>query len=264
MGVAGAAWATVIGQFLNAVYYVFCMFRFKTFRFRKEHFFPKLKISGRVASLGTSSFILQAALVIVMATMNNTLVKYGTQSVYGPDIPLAALGVTMKVSQLVTQVAVGIATGVQPIYGYNYGCGNYGRVKKTYKLALLSSTVFLTAALAIFQIFPETIIRLFGQESELYMQYAVKCFRIYLLGTFMVGANCVTGVFFQSIGKSVESAMLSLSRQIVLLVPSVIILGAFAGVEGLLWAGPISDIVAGLISLITMRVCWKKVFGEAA
>lgn len=260
MGVAGAAWATVIGQFLNAVYYVFCMYRFKTFRLKKAHFVPKPDISKTVAALGTSSFILQAALVIVMATMNNALVKYGAQSEYGPDIPLAALGVTMKVSQLVTQVAVGVATGIQPIYGYNYGCGNYERVKKTYKLALLISTVFLTAALAIFQIFPESIIHLFGQESELYMQYAVKCFRIYLLGTFMVGANCVTGVFFQSIGKSVQSALLSLSRQIVLLIPSMIILGAVAGVEGLLWAGPISDIVAGVLSLVFVRVYWKKIF----
>lgn len=263
MGVAGAAWATVIGQVLNAIYYVYCMFRFKTFRLKKAHFIPKWKISSKVAALGTSSFILQAALVLVMATMNNALVKYGALSKYGPDIPMAALGVTMKVSQLVTQVAVGIGTGIQPIYGYNYGCGNYDRVKKTYKLALLVSTVFLTAALAVFQLFPEAIINLFGQESELYMEYAVKCFRIYLLGTFMVGANCVTGVFFQSIGKSVQSALLSLSRQIILLVPGLIILGALTGVEGLLWAGPISDIVAGILSLIMAKVYWKKIFNEA-
>lgn len=263
MGVAGAAWATVIGQVLNAAYYVLCMFRFRTFRFKKEHFALKWEISSRVRILGTSSFILQAALVLVMATMNNALVKYGALSKYGPDIPMAALGVTMKVSQLVTQVAVGIATGIQPVYGYNYGCGKYDRVKRTYKLALAVSTVFLTAALAVFQLFPEAIIRLFGQESELYMQYAVKCFRIYLLGTFMVGANCVTGVFFQSIGKSMQSALLSLSRQIVLLVPGLIILGALTGVEGLLWAGPISDIAAGILSLIMAKVYWKKIFPEA-
>lgn len=262
MGVAGAAWATVIGQFLNAVYYVFCMVRFKTFRFKKEHFIPKRKISLRVAALGTSSFILQAALVIVMTTMNNALVKYGALSKYGPDIPMAALGVTMKVSQLVTQVAVGVATGIQPIYGYNYGCGNYGRVKKTYKLALIVSSVFLTASMAVFQLFPEAIINLFGQESELYMEYAVKCFRIFLLGTFMVGANCVTGVFFQSIGRSALSALLSLSRQILLLVPGLIILGALTGVEGLLWAGPISDIAAGILSLILAGVYWNKIFAE--
>lgn len=218
------------------------------------------KICGKIASLGTSSFILQFALVVVMGTMNNVLVKYGALSKYGSDIPMAALGVTMKVSQLVTNVAVGIATGVQPIYGYNYGSGNYDRVKKVYKWALISSTFVLMVALAIFQLFPEPIINLFGQESDLYMEYAVKCFRIYLLGTFMIGANAVTGVFFQAIGKSVHSALLSLSRQIVILVPGLIILGYIGGVEMLLWAGPISDIVAGIISLIVARVCWKKIF----
>ena len=259
-GVVGAAWATVIGQILNAVYYVICIFRLKSVQVKKEHFMPNLKISGRIASLGASSFILQAALVLVMATMNNVLVKYGALSKYGPDIPMAALGITMKVSQLVTNVAVGLASGIQPIYGYNYGCAQYDRVKRLYKWALLDTTLILLVALAIFQIFPEPIINLFGQESDLYMEYALKCFRIYLLGCFMIGANAVTGVFFQSIGKPVQSAVLSLSRQIVFLVPGLMILGAWIGVEGLLWAGPISDVVAGILSLITVRIYWKKIF----
>ena len=196
MGVAGAAWATIIGQFLNAVYYVVCMFHFKTIRFQRKDFIPKGDICGKLASLGTSSFILQAALVLVMATLNNALVKYGAMSKYGSDIPLAALGVTMKVSQLVTNVAVGLASGIQPIYGYNYGSGRYHRVRKVYQWALLTSTLILLAALAVFQIFPKPIINLFGQESELYMEYAVKCFRIYLLGCFMVGVNAVTSHHF--------------------------------------------------------------------
>lgn len=263
-GVAGAAWATIIGQFLNAVYYIICMFRFKTIRLKKEHLFLKGDLCKRIASMGTSSFILQVALVAVMTTMNNVLVKYGAESKYGSDIPMAALGVTMKVSQLVTNVAVGLASGIQPIYGYNYGSGRFLRVKKLYKWALLDSTLILLIALAVFQIFPEPIINLFGQESDLYMKYAVKCFRIYLLGCFMIGANAVTGVFFQSIGKSLQSALLSLSRQIVFLVPGLIILGHFTGVEGLLWAGPISDILAGVISLITVFVYWKSIFFENA
>lgn len=261
-GVAGAAWATIIGQILNAVYYVICMFRLKSVKLKKEYFIPKREISSKIVSLGASSFILQAALVLVMATMNNVLVKYGAMSKYGPDIPLAALGVTMKVSQLVTNIAVGLAAGIQPIYGYNYGSGQNDRVKKLYKWALLDTTMILFAALAIFQIFPEPIINLFGQESDLYMEYAVKCFRIYLLGCFMIGANAVTGIFFQSIGKPVQSAFLSLSRQIVFLVPGLIILGVLTGVEGLLWAGPFADITAGIISMITVRVCWKKIFRE--
>lgn len=259
-GVAGAAWATVIGQILNAIYYIVCVFRFKSVKLKKEYFIPKFGIYKKVVSLGISSFILQAALVLVMATMNNVLVKYGAMSKYGADIPMAALGVTMKVSQLLTCIAVGLASGIQPIYGYNYGSGKYDRVKKLYKWALFDSTVILVAALAVFQIFPEQIINIFGQESALYMEYAIKCFRIYLLGCFMIGANAVTGVFFQSIGRPIQSAVLSLSRQIVFLIPGLIILGYLTGVEGLLWAGPISDIVAGIISLITARIYWKQLF----
>ena len=108
----------------------------------------------------------------------------------------------------------------------------------------------------------QPIINLFGQESNLYMEYAVKCFRIYLLGCFMIGANAVTGIFFQSISKPAQSAILSLSRQIVFLVPGLIVLGALFGVEGLLWADPIADIVAGIISLTTAAVCWKKIFKD--
>lgn len=245
--VAGAALATIIGQIFNAIYYVFCILHLKSVKLKKEYFIPTQKISSKMASLGASSFILQAALVLVMATMNNVLVKYGAVSKYGPDIPMAALGVTMKVSQLITNIAIGLAAGIQPIYGYNYGCMQHDRVKKLYKWALFDTTVILLAALMIFQLFPEPIINLFGQESDLYMEYAVKCFRIYLLGCFMIGANAVTGIFFQSIGKPVQSAFLSLSRQIVFLVPGLIIFGALFGVEGLLWAGPMADIVAGVI-----------------
>ena len=229
---------------------------------RKEYLVPRLQIAGKIASLGAASFILQIALVLVMATVNNVLVTYGEQSKYGADIPLATLGITMKVSQLLTCIAVGLATGIQPIYGYNYGCGKYDRVKKLYKWALIDSTLILLVALCIFQIFPKQIINIFGQESDLYMEYAVKCFRIFLLGCFMIGANAVTGVFFQSIGRPVQSAFLSLSRQIVFLIPGLMILGYLVGLEGLLWAGPISDISAGVISLVTAGVYWKKLFGE--
>lgn len=254
-GVAGAALATIIGQIFNAIYYVFCIFRLKSVKLKKEYFIPKLKIIKKISSFGASSFILQAALVLVMATMNNVLVKYGAVSKYGPDIPLAALGITMKVSQLITNIAVGLAAGIQPIYGYNYGSMKFDRVKKLYKCALFDTTVILLVALIVFQVFPKPIINFFGQESDLYMEYAIKCFRIYLLGCFMIGANAVTGIFFQSIGKPVQSAFLSLSRQIVFLVPGLLILGATVGVEGLLWAGPIADISAGVISLITVLIC---------
>lgn len=259
-GVKGAAWATIIGQFLNAVFYIGCMFSFQCVKLKKQHFIPNLRISGKILSLGMTSFITQVATVLVVAVMNNVLVKYGAESKYGADIPLATLGITMKVSQLMTGISLGIATGVQPIYGYNYGGGQYDRVKRTYKLAVVSSTIILVAAFLVFQIFPEQIISIFGKESDLYVEFAVKCFRIYLLACFVTGAGGVTNIFFQSIGKPVPAALLSLTRQIILLIPAMLAFGYLMGVEGVLWAGPFSDFLSTALSMITVGLCWKGIF----
>lgn len=261
-GVAGAAWATIIGQILNTVYFVACMLRFKTIQLHKEHLKPQASVVKKVLTLGASSFITQVASVFVIAVMNNSLVKYGALSKYGADIPLAALGITMKVSQLIMGISLGIATGIQPILGFNYGSGQYDRVKKTYKLALLSSTLILAIAFLIFQFWPEYIIALFGQESDLYMEFALKCFRIYLLACFAIGVSGVTGIFFQAIGRPIPAALLSLSRQIIFLIPAMLIFGALMGVEGVLWAGPFSDGLSAIVSLLTIGLCWKGIFDK--
>ena len=179
------------------VYFIICLFQFKTIKIKKEYFIPDVKVVGNIASLGTSSLISQIASVFVIAIMNNMLVKYGAVSKYGADIPLAALGVTMKVSQLITGVTLGIASGVQPILGYNYGSRQHDRVKSTLKWSLILGTAIMVVALFIFQVFPEQIIGIFGQESDLYVEFAVKCFRIYLLACFLIPSGAVVGIFFR-------------------------------------------------------------------
>lgn len=259
-GVKGAALATIIGQILNAIYFIVCLFHFKTIKIKKNYLIPKVKVIKKFLPLGLSSFFTQVAAVFVIIVMNNVLVKYGAMSKYGADIPLATLGITMKVSQLITGISLGIATGIQPILGYNYGSGRYSRVKRTYKLALLSGTIILVFAFVIFQVFPEQIISIFGQESDLYVEFAVKCFRIYLLACFMIGASGVTSILFQSIGKPIPAALLSLSRQIIFLIPAMLIFGYFFGVEGVLWAGPFADGLSGIISLLALACSRKKIF----
>lgn len=261
-GVKGAAWATIIGQLLNAAYYAFCLFRLKTVHPVKHDFIPDKSITGKIISLGMSSFFTQIAGTVVIALQNNLLVKYGADSVYGADIPMAALGITMKTSQLITSIALGIVSGVQPILGYNYGSRQYARVKQTFKLSLISCTAIMIAALFIFQLFPETIINLFGQESELYMEFAVKCFRIYLMACFMIPSSMVIGIFYQAIGKPMPSMILSQSRQIIFLIPAMLVLGALFGVEGILWAGPLSDTLSGVMSLAAISISWKSIFAE--
>ncbi len=247
-GVQGAAWATIIGQLLNAVFYIVCLYRFQTIRLKRTDFIPHLHTAGRIVSLGMSSFFTQIASTVVIAVQNNLLVKYGARSVYGADIPMAALGITMKTSQLITSIAMGIASGVQPILGYNYGSRQYDRVKQTFKISIGTCTVIMFAALFVFQVFPEAIIHIFGQESELYMEFAVKCFRIYLLACFMIPSGMVIGIFYQAIGKPVPAMAISLSRQIVFLIPAMFILSAVWGIDGLLWSGPVSDMQIGRAS----------------
>ena len=178
------------------------------------------------------------------------------------SVLFAAVEDLVKVSQLITGIALGIATGIQSIFGFNYGSGQHDRVKKTYKLALTSCTLILVAAFFIFQFCPEYIINLFGQESDLYMEFAVKCFRVYLLACFMIGAGAVTGIFFQAIGRPIPAALLSLSRQILFLIPAMLLFGYLWGVEGILWAGPVGDGLSGVISLMTLGAFWKKIFNK--
>lgn len=122
-GVKGAAWATIIGQGLNALFFIICAFRFKMIKLRKPHFILKAAMVGKILSMGVASFITQIAMVLVIAITNNVLTKYGAASKYGPDIPLAAMGITQKITQIVTSITLGIATGAQPIIGFNYGSG---------------------------------------------------------------------------------------------------------------------------------------------
>ncbi len=125
-------------------------------------------------------------------------------------------------------------------------------------------SAIMVATFFIFQIFPEQIIDLFGKESELYIEFAVTCFRVYLLACFLIPAGAVTGIFFQAIGKPVPATLLSLSRQIIFLIPAMLIFGYFMGVEGILWAGPFSDGLSGVISLITVWSSWKNIFEKEA
>lgn len=258
-GVKGAAWATIAGQILNAFLYLAYIRKFKSIRLDKECFRISGKVMAKVSSLGISSFITQIAIVLVMAVTNNILVSYGAESKYGAEIPLTTIGITMKVNQVVSAVLLGLATGAQPIFGYNYGSGQKDRVKQAYRIILTASTIMLVLAFFVFQFAPMSIVRLFGSESELYNEFAVKCFRIFLLACPINGLQMATGVFFQSIGRPTQATILSLSRQVVYLLPATILLPMALGVEGALWAGPLADVLAFITTLVMLKLYWKKI-----
>lgn len=258
-GVKGAAWATIIGQILNAVWCVAYIGKFKSVKLDRSCFALDGKMLLKICSMGTSSFITQISIVIVMAVSNNVLVYYGAQSVYGADIPLTTLGIVMKVNMIVTAAVLGLSSGVQPIFGYNYGSGQRERVKQTFRIVMIITTVFLTLAYLVFELTPMSIVRLFGSESDLYNEFAVKCFRIYLLVLPINGLQMVTRTLFQAIGRPVQATVLSLLRQIVFLVVPTLLLPMVMGVEGALWASPLAETLAFLTALVMLKMYWKTI-----
>ena len=163
----------------------------------------------------------------------------------------------MKISQILNSIIIGIAVGAQPILGYNYGAEKYDRVKKTLFTVLGLSTIISTIAFILFQAIPDKLISIFGSGNELYLEFACLSFRIYLMLCIVNGIQIPSGIFFQAIGKSTKSALISLSRQILFLIPAMVILGHFFGIIGILHAGPVADglafIVSGILLLIEVK-----------
>ena len=248
-GVEGAAIATVISQIVTFILNVIYIKRFKTIKISKDCFKLQLNICKKVAMLGVSSFITQMSFVCVMAVENNLLGKYGTESKYGAEIPITVLGIVMKINQILNSIIVGIAAGSQPIWGYNYGAKKFDRVKQTLKIVLSASVIISTIAFILFQTIPDKLILLFGSGDENYMDFACLAFRTYLMLCIFNGVQIPSGIFFQAIGQSTKSAILSLSRQIVILIPSMIILSQLFGIIGVLSAGPVADGLAFILAV---------------
>ena len=186
-------------------------------------------------------------MAVVQIVLNNTLAHYGALSIYGSDIPLACAGIISKVNMIFMSFVIGISQGVQPIIGFNYGAALYRRVKKSYLLALAVATGLSLAAFACFQRFPRQIISIFGTGSEMYYQFSERYFRIYMFLTLINGIQPVTSNFFNSIGKARLGVFMSLTRQILFLLPLIVIFPLFMGIDGVMYAGPIADGAAAIV-----------------
>lgn len=258
LGIKGAAWATIIGQIVSFVVSFIYFFRSKTFKLKRESFKINLNILSNVIKLGISTFITQMSIVVISLVCNITLAKYGAASKYGADIPIATIGICMKVFSIVINIVVGIILGAQPILGYNYGAKKYGRVRTTFKLVLKYSIVVGLIATLVFELCPQVVIKMFGTSNALYMEFAIKTFKIFLM---LVLCTCLIkmfSIFLQAVGEPLKAAVVSLARDIILFVPLVIILPRFMGVEGTLWAAPAADLLGMLISSILLISFFKK------
>ena len=264
-GIAGAAWATAIGQIASFLLCAVYFFRPKCFKLSMRSFVPNWPVLTEVVSLGLATFVTQISIVVMALVCNVTLAHYGSLSQYGQDIPISVFSIQTKVYTVVGNIVTGIVLGGQPIFGYNYGAGKLDRVRQTYRIVLLASIAVGLVSTALFQFWPEIVINLFGAGDELYMEFAKKTFRIYLSLVTVTGLTKMTTVFFQSIGKSVQAVVASLVRDIVCFTPLAIFLSVGlernqpgSGINGILFAAPLADVVAAVVILVLSISFFRK------
>ena len=249
-GIAGAAWATVISQVVSALLLLIYFPRFKSVKFSLNDFIPQLHYLKRIISLGFASFIYQFSNMIVLVTTNNLLKIYGKNSIYGSDIPIAVFGIVMKINVIFIAIVLGLVQGAQPIFGFNYGAKNYHRVRETMRLLLKVTFSIATILFIIFQVFPKQIISLFGEGDKLYFEFATKYMRIFLALISLNSIQISTATFFPAIGKAIKGAIVSLTKQLIVLFPLLLTLPRFFGVEGVIYATPLTDLIAFTIAII--------------
>lgn len=258
-GMKGAAASTLLGQFVSFIMSVSYLRRFKSVSLTGRDFLPKFSILRSISALGISSFIDQITFTLVMAVNNNLIVYYGASTVYGSEIPLTAYGIAMKVQEILFTVLLGLAIGMQPVVGYNYGARHFGRTLRAYATTVAVGTVISVAATVVFVFSPEPIIRLFGsRDNALYLEFSKKFFQTYFLIYIFFGFQTITGVFFQAIGKPGQAAAISLCYQLVFKIFSAVFLCMAMGLDGVLWSGPIADL---LIFILAFALVLKEVRG---
>ncbi len=249
-GMKGAAAATIIGQIVSGIMVIVYFMYLRNMDLQKSMLFPKGAYLKNIIALGMASCVNQVAMAVVQIVMNNVLRYYGEQSVYGTDIPLACVGIIAKVNMIFMSFCIGLSQGCQPIWGFNRGAKHYDRVKKTYASAFVLSVLVGICFFMCFQLFPRQITMLFGDGSKEYFRFAGRYFRIFMFFTFINGIQPMSSGFFTSIGKAKLGVVVSVTRQLVFLLPLILILPRFFGIDGVMYAGPAADFAAAVIAVV--------------
>ncbi len=260
-GIKGAAWATVIGQVVSGILVVIYFGKFRKMYLELSMLKPSSECLKAIISLGMASCINQIAMAIVQIVLNNILRYYGGLSVYGSDIPIACVGVISKVNQVFMAICIGISQGCQPIWGFNYGAKKYDRVRLAYRYSMISCTAIATVFFLCFQLFPHQIVSIFGTGSDLYFQFAERYLKIFMFMTFANGIQPMSSGFFTSIGKAKLGIVMSLTRQVLFLLPLIVVFSLIMGIDGVMYAGPIADAAALSLAILFARrelVAMKK------
>ena len=255
LGMSGAALATIIGQIVSGALAIGYLMHGKTVTIRRENLRIKWENVTRIASLGMAPCSNQVAMMVVQIIMNQSLKHYGSHSIYGENIPIACAGIITKVNMIFMSFVIGLSQGLQPIASFNYGAGKKGRVKEAYIKAISIGAVLAVIAFLMFQFFPRQIISIFGDGSELYYQFAIRYFHVFLFFTFVNFMQPITSNFFTAIGKPKVGSFLALTRQILFLLPLILLFPLFLGIDGIMYAGPVADCLAAVVCFI--MVYWE-------
>ncbi|MCM1193766.1 MAG: cytidylate kinase family protein [Blautia sp.] len=261
-GIKGAAIATIIGQFISFLICFAYLWRSRVFRVKPADFIPRWEYLRPVLPLGAGSFLTQLCIVATTIANNILLKSYGARSEYGPDIPLSAFVVIIKLFQIILNIACGITAGALPIMGYNYGARLYRRVKECFKLVVLSTLTVTVIATVLFESIPLVFVRMFGSgNEEMYTTFAVSCLRIYLSLVIFTCLQKACAMFLQSIGHAKAAVPLSVLRDILLIVLA-IVMPMGMGIMGILWSAPVADVIAMVITAAVVARVWKTMGAE--
>ena len=248
-GIKGAATATVISQGISSVWVLHYFFSTRSLlKIRRKNLKLNLSIVGQIIAIGSAPFAMQVAASVIQAILNKSLIHYGG------DVAISGMGIVQSVAMLILMPIFGINQGAQPIIGYNYGAGKFDRVIEALKLAIFAATAVVIVGFAIIQVFPVQIIRLFEDNPDL-ISFGSRALRIFLIFLPIIGFQIVSANYFQAVGKPKHAMFLSLSRQVIILIPAVLILPRFFALDGVLIAGPVADLCS---SLITGFWLWRE------
>lgn len=251
MGVSGAATATVIGRGIGGLVFIAYLISGRTsYQFRPGYFLPRLKIMIEIYRVGVASMVRMSAQAIVMALANGVAASFGV-------VPLAVLGVVLRSARFVFMVCMGLGQGMLPLVGYNFGAKQKQRVGEIVIKTGLASFVWGALCWLVFMLFPSQVMSLFGTDPE-FLHEATQALRIFVLLFFAVGIQIVTTFFFQGIGKGLPSLVLACARQVIFLVPALLILPRIFGLIGLWVAFPVADGLSIVLTLFWTSIEFRR------
>lgn len=243
LGIRGAAIATVLSQVVSAVWVLYHFLSGRsTLKVHAKNIKLNFPVVRNIITLGAAPFLMQLAASLLNTIMNKSL------SIYGGDIAVSGMGIVMSIMTLILMPIFGINQGAQPIIGYNYGARKFDRVKEALKLAIAAATIIASVGFVVTRLFPVQLVALFNDENAELLEFGPRAITIFLTFLPIIGFQIVSANYFQAVGKPKHSAFLSLSRQVLVLIPALLILPKFFGLDGLLMAGPTADLTSSIIT----------------